>query len=356
MARLGRPGLSPECRQALWEMWRSGFSISEISRELTLKAGSVFTVLAAHGGIYQPPQLRRVGSLTLSEREDISRGVAAGLSRRAIARNIGRSPSTVSREISRNKGVEKYRALDADDRALRRAKRPKKCKLANNRLLRDHVEAKLREDWSPQQIAATLPGLFPDEERMRVSHETIYRSLFIQSRGVLGKDLQHHLRSRRPIRRNIRHTVKGQWRSQIKDAVPISQRPTEANDRSVAGHWEGDLIIGSGQTQIATLVERKTRFTLLVQLDGKDMETVTAGLTKVLKRSPANLLKSLTWDRGMELAGHKKVTANTGIAVFFADPRSPWQRGTNENTNRLLEWSPKVGHPDVTPVCGPGSG
>jgi IS30 family transposase len=261
---------------------------------------------------------------------------------RQFARTLGRAASTVSREIARNSGRRMYRAVDADDRAWRRAKRPKPCLLAVNPVLRAYVAARLREDWSPEQIAGTLRKRYRAESRMRVSHETIYKSLFVQSRGVLAKELQQHLRSRRPTRRNIHNTVTGQWRSQIPDAVSIRQRPAEAEDRAVPGHWEGDLLLGRHWSQLATVVERSTRFTVLVQLDGRDMATVTAGLSRTMARLPEQLRKSLTWDRGMELADHKTVTANTGLAVYFADPRSPWQRGTNENTNRLLrQYSPK---------------
>ena len=229
-----------------------------------------------------------------------------------------------------------------DDRAWRRARRPKRCLLATNPVLRAYVAARLHEDWSPEQIAGTLKMRYRATSRMRVSHETIYKSLFVQSRGVLAKELQQHLRSRRPTRRNIHNTVTGQWRSQITDAVSIRERPAEAEDRAVPGHWEGDLLLGRHWSQLATVVERSTRFTVLVQLDGRDMATVTEGLSRTMARLPQQLRKSLTWDRGMELADHKTVTANTGLDVYFADPRSPWQRGTNENTNRLLrQYFPK---------------
>lgn len=255
---------------------------------------------------------------------------------RQIARILGRPASTVSREVSRNKGRHRYRAADADDRAWRRGKRPKQCLLAKNPTLRRYVAARLREDWSPEQIAGVLKKRYPASKGMWVSHETIYRSLFVQARGVLAKELQRHLRSGRPTRRNIHNTVTGQWRSQITAAVSIRQRPPEVDDRAISGHWEGDLLLGRHWTQIATVVERSTRFTVLVQLDGRDMATVTDGLSRTMTRLPEKLRKSLTWDRGMELAGHQAVTASTGLAVYFADPRSPWQRGTNENTNRLL--------------------
>lgn len=342
MAKLGRPGMSDELREVLWRMWASGRSFSEIARTIGHPPGSIFTVVRQTGGYVPPPRRRRAGTLTLLEREEISRGLARGESIRQIARGLGRPASTVSREINRNRGGRKYRAVDADDRAWRRARRPKRCQLALNPVLRAYVAACLREDWSPEQIAGTLRRLYPAGSGMRVSHETIYRSLFVQTRGVLARELQQHLRTRRPTRRNIHNTVTGQWRSQITDAVSIRERPAEAEDRAIPGHWEGDLLLGRHWSQIATVVERATRFTVLVQLDGRDMTTVTEGLSRTMARLPKQVRKSLTWDRGMELADHKTVTANTGLAVYFADPRSPWQRGTNENTNRLLrQYFPK---------------
>jgi IS30 family transposase len=266
--------------------------------------------------------------LTLADREEISRGLAAGESFGCIGRRLGRPTSTISREVAANKGRRRYRAVDADDRAWRRAKRPKKCKLATHPVLRGYVAARLREDWSPEQIAGVLKNKHPAGSRMRVSHETIYKSLFIQSRGVLAKELQRHLRSRRPIRRSVHNTVSGQWRSQITDAVSISQRPAEAADRAIPGHWEGDLLCGRHWTQVGTVVERATGYTVLVQLDNREMTTLTAGLRRTMTRLPEQLRRSLTWDRGMELADHKNVTIDTGLQVFFADPRSPWQRGT----------------------------
>lgn len=342
MAKMGRPGLPPERRQEVWERWRSGDSISEISRAVGSPPGSIFSILLPYGGIYQAPKRRRPGALALAEREEISRGLARGESCRAIARRLGRPASTISREVARNRGRGKYRAVDADDRAFRRARRPKPCLLARRPALRQFVAAKLKDDWSPEQISGWLAKRHPAGSMMRVSHETIYRSLFIQSRGVLAKELQKHLRSRRPIRRCIHNTVKGQWRSQIKDAVSIRERPAEVEDRALPGHWEGDLMLGRHWTQIASVVERSTRYTVLVQLDGRDAATVTRGLTRIMTRLPATLRKSLTWDRGMELADHRTVSSDTGLAVYFADPRSPWQRGTNENTNRLLrQYLPK---------------
>jgi IS30 family transposase len=334
--------MSDQLRAQLWEMWGSGKSFSEISRAIGHPPGSIFTVIKQTGGYVPRPRRRRPGTLALSEREEISRGLARGDSVRQIARVLGRAPSTVSREVARNRGSRKYRAIDADDRAWRRARRPKACLLARDPVLRAYVADRLAEDWSPEQIAGVLARDAPIGTGVRVSHETIYKSLFVQSRGVLAKQLQQHLRSGRPTRRNIHNTVTGQWRSQIKDAVSIRERPAEAEDRAIPGHWEGDLLLGRHWTQIATVVERSTRFTVLVALDGRDMATVTAGLSREMTRLPEQLRKSLTWDRGMELADHKTVTVTTGLDVYFADPRSPWQRGTNENTNRLLrQYLPK---------------
>ena len=342
MARMGRPGMSDERRELLWRLWGSGRSFSEISRAVGHPPGSIFTVVKQTGGYVPAARTRRPGYLSREDREEISRGLARGDSIRRVARRLGRAPSTVSREIARNRGRSKYRAVDAEDRAWRRARRPKVCLLARHDALRAHVTAKLAEDWSPEQIAGALRKQYSAEAGMWVSPETIYKSLFVQTRGVLAKELQKHLRSGRPTRRNVHNTVTGQWRSQIRDAVSIRLRPAEIEDRAVPGHWEGDLLLGRHWTQIATVVERSTRFTVLVQLDGRDMETVTAGLSRTMTRLPEQLRRSLTWDRGMELAGHKNVTENTGLDIYFADPRSPWQRGTNENTNRLLrQYLPK---------------
>lgn len=342
MAKMGRPGMSDELRRELWRMWASGYSFSEIARAIGHPPGSIFTVVRQTGGYVPAPSRRRPGTLTLHEREEISRGLARGHSMRLIARTLGRAPSTICREITRNRGRRRYRAVDADDRAWRRARRPRPCLLATNPDLRAFVAARLQDDWSPEQIAGTLRKQHPAKSGMWVSHETIYKSLFVQSRGVLARELQQHLRTKRPTRRNIHNTVTGQWRSQITDAVSIRERPAEVEDRAIPGHWEGDLLLGRHWSQIATVVERATRFTVLVQLDGRDMATVTEGLSRTMARLPEQVRKTLTWDRGMELADHKTVTAKTGLDVYFADPRSPWQRGTNENTNRLLrQYFPK---------------
>jgi IS30 family transposase len=342
VAKIGRPGLPSDKRRQVWEMWRAGASISVIATAVGSQPGSIFSILLPFGGVYQAPQRRREVALTLVEREEISRGLATKESVRSISRRLGRAPSTISREIRRNRGAVKYRALDADDRTWRRATRPKTCVLAQRPALCAYVAARLRDDWSPEQIAGTLYKAHPAGSIMRVSHETIYKTLFIESRGVLARDLRAHLRSGRPMRRNVHNTVTGQLRCQIKGAVSIADRPAEVDDRVVPGHWEGDLLLGRHWTQLATVVERTTGFTVLVQLPGRDMHAVTAGLSREMCRLPDHVRRSLTWDRGMELANHQQVTANTGLDVYFADPHSPWQRGTNENTNRLVrQYFPK---------------
>jgi IS30 family transposase len=339
---MGQPGLSPVQKTELWERWKRGESLSDIGRALNKHAASVFGVLQTNGGIYRPPRRRSRHALTLSEREEISRGLAANRSIRAIAADLGRAPSTVSREIARNCGRSHYRAADAEDAAWDKARRPKACKLAQNRRLQRIVAEKLSQDWSPEQIAGWLEQTYPDDESLRVSHETIYQTLFVQARGVLKKELIKHLRSRRVMRQSRYATTNGRPRGQIIDAVSISDRPASVEDRAVPGHWEGDLITGSRNTHIATLVERHSRFTMLVKVDGKDTETVVSALIKQVMRLPDELMLSLTWDRGMEMAQHKRFSVATDVKVYFCDPQSPWQRGTNENTNRLLrQYFPK---------------
>jgi len=272
--------------------------------------------------------------LSAEEREEISRGLVANQSCRAIAAAIGRSPSTVSREIQRNGGIAKYRALEADKRAWRQAKRPKRCLLARNRELQRRVADKLRANWSPEQIAGWLKHEYPDNEAMQVSHETIYRSLYVQARGVLKRELMAHLRRKQTMRRAKNGNLHP--RGQIVDAVSIRDRPIEVEDRGIPGHWEGDLICGGNNSYIGTLVERHSRYVMLVRVAGKDTQSVIKGLIRQVKTLPSGLMASLTWDRGMELAGHKQFTIATDIKVYFCDPKSPWQRGSNENTNGLL--------------------
>jgi IS30 family transposase len=342
MARRGRPGLSAKQKAELWQRWKNGESLSDIGRALGKHAASVFGVLRTHGGICPRTRRRSRLALTVRDREEISRGLAAGCSMRHIAAAINRPPSTVSREITRNGGRTGYRAAMADEAAWDRARRPKRCRLASHAELRHLVAEKLCLQWSPEQIAGWLRQTFPCDETRRVSHETIYRSLFIQARGVLKRELLKHLRSHRVMRHGKTATTKGQPRGQIIDGVSIRERPASVEDRAVPGHWEGDLLAGARNTHIATLVERQSRFTLLVKVEGKDSDTVVAALTKHVKRLPSELRRSLTWDRGMELAHHKRFTLATNLRVYFCDPQSPWQRGTNENTNRLLrQYFPK---------------
>lgn len=323
-------------RAEIWDRWQRGESMSSIGRVFERASSSIFPLLEPTGGI-RPSQRRRAKlSLTLSEREEISRGIVAQLSMRAIARQLGRSPSTVCREINRNGGYDSYRAIPSDENAWEKALRPKHCKLSNNRRLASIVARKLKRRWSPQQIAGWLKRQYPTQELNRVSHETIYKTLYIQARGALKKELQLHLRSRRAIRRAKCASLKRAPLVGITNALNISERPASADDRAVPGHWEGDLIGGSNNTYIATLVERQTRYVMLAKIEKKDAETVAQALIKHSKRLPAELYKSLTWDRGTEMAKHQSFTLATDIQVYFCDPKSPWQRGSNENTNRLL--------------------
>ncbi|MEJ8639907.1 IS30 family transposase [Streptomyces sp. MS2.AVA.5] len=342
MARIGRPGLSDEQKREVWRRWRDGQSLSEIGRALGKVPGSIHGVVAANGGFVPAARTRSAGVLSLAEREEISRGLAAGDSFRAIAGRLGRAPSTVSREVGRHGGREKYRAARADEGAWGNARRPKSCLLQQSPALRDTVAGKLKEDWSPRQIAGWLARTFAPEDGMYVSHETIYKSLFIQARGVLKKELVSHLRRRRTMRRSKNASTAGQQRGCIRDAVSIRERPAEAEDRAVPGHWEGDLITGSKNSHIATLVERHSRYVMLVRVAGKDTISVISALSHQVRYLPDGLMTSLTWDRGTELADHKRFTMATDVKVYSADPKSPWQRGSNENTNGLLrQYFPK---------------
>ena len=342
MARTGRPGLSLHQKKELWQRWKDGQSLSDIGRALGKHAASVFGVLLAKGGIAPRMRLRRVGSLSQSEREEISRSLVAGFSYCYIARLLDRAPSTISREVARNGCRKTYRALSAEGRALQRSLRPKPCLLAKLPSLQRLVAKKLQCQWSPQQISGWLKAEHPGDKTMQVSHETIYKSLFIQARGVLKKELLAHLRSRRIMRRGKTSSTGDQTRGQIIDAVSIRDRPAEIEDRAIPGHWEGDLLSGAKNTHIATLVERTSRFVMLIRLEGKDSQTVIDALVRKVRELPRGLMASLTWDRGTELAYHKKFTVATDVAVYFCDPQSPWQRGSNENTNGLLrQYFPK---------------
>jgi IS30 family transposase len=335
-------GLSMAERADLWARWKAGESMSDIGRALGKPPGSIFTFLAVEGGIARAPRRRADRALTSSEREHISRGVATAQSIRAIARELDRPASTISREIARHGGRVHYRAVTADARAWRRAERPKPCRLALEPTLRDLVAAKLEREWSPAQIAGWLKREYPGDARMHISHETIYRTLYVQARGALKKELLAHLRRHRPLRRSRRYSTTGQPRGQIIDAVPIAARPAEIEDRAVPGHWEGDLLAGAKNTHIATLVERQSRFVQLIKVASKDANTVGRALTRHVRRLPDGLMASLTWDRGLEMAHHARFSVATEVAVYFCDPQSPWQRGTNENTNGLLrQYFPK---------------
>ena len=328
--------MSAASKRELWERWRAGKSISDIARALHKAPGSIHGMLEATGGFSPPERRRRRCALTPAEREEISRGLASGESLRAIAARLGRCASTVCREVNRNGGRRNYRAQKAEEQALKRARRPKRCLLAIDERLRDVVARKLREDWSPEQISGGLKREYPDDKAMRISHETIYRTLFVQARGALKRELLAQLRSRRMMRKGCHASTRGQPRGQIKEAVSIRERPPEAEDRAVPGHWEGDLLAGSRNTHIATLVERSSRFVMLVRVKGKDTESVVEALGEQIRRLPRTMMASLTWDRGPEMAAHKSFTVATDVTVYFCDPKSPWQRGTSENTNRLL--------------------
>jgi len=332
-----------ESQKALmWERWQKGDSLQQIAQLFDRNHTSVQGILVRTGGIRPAQRHRSRLALTLAEREEISRAVAAGHSIRSMATLLGRAPSTISREIQRNGGQQWYRASQADQAAWDRAQRPKPCKLVQNRSLAGIVAGRLQSLWSPEQIAGWLKRTYPDDEARQVSHETIYRSLFIQARGALKKELLQHLRRTRVMRRSRHHTQKTGTHGRIVDAVSISERPATTEDRALPGHWEGDLLFGSRDSQIATLVERHTRYVMLVKVTGKDTETVINALIKNARKLPQELYKSLTWDRGKEMAAHKRFTLATDIKVYFCDPQSPWQRGTNENTNGLLrQYFPK---------------
>jgi transposase, IS30 family len=332
-----------ESQKALmWERWQKGESLQQIAQLFDRNHSSIQRILAETGGIRPAQRSRCRLALTLAEREEISRAVVVGHSMRWIAKSLGRAPSSISREIARNGGQGCYRASQAEQAAWDRARRPKTCKLAENRMLAHIVANKLQVQWSPEQIAGWLQRTYPGDENYQVSHETIYRSLFIQARGALKKELLEHLRRTRVMRRSRHHTQKTDNHGRITDTVSISERPATVEDRAVPGHWEGDLLFGSKNSQIATLVERHTRYVMLVKVASKDTETVINALIKNARQLPQELYQSLTWDRGKEMADHKRFTLATDIKVYFCDPQNPWQRGTNENTNGLLrQYFPK---------------
>ena len=342
MRALSKRSFTEHQQNAIWSLWSQGKSLSEIGRQLNKHAGSIFCFLQKSGGIKPVRPIRSKRALTLFEREEISRGLSANLSIRGIAQSLNRSPSTISREIKRNGGITKYRAISADRQTWIRAKRPKKSKLQSNIALNDIITDKLSNKWSPEQISGYLKRTYPTDTHMHISHESIYKTLYIQSRGHLKKELLKHLRTQRVMRQSKHFNTKGNARGGIIDAVSIHDRPKDVDERTIPGHWEGDLICGSNKSYVATLVERTSRFTMLVKLNGNDSTTVVSAITNKIIELPTQLKISLTWDRGMELAKHKKFTIDTEIKVYFCDPQSPWQRGTNENTNRLLrQYMPK---------------
>jgi len=326
----------------MWERWRKGDTLHQIARLFDRYHSSVQRILAESGGIQPASRHRSRLALTLAEREEISRSIVAGLSIRSIAFRLGRAPSTISRELRRNGASQGYRANQADELAWVRARRPKTCKLIRNRTLAQVVAAKLAKQWSPEQIAGWLKHVYAVNKDYQVSYETIYRSLYLQARGALKKELLQHLRRCRIMRHSRNYSAKTDERGRIRDAVSISERPANVEDRAIPGHWEGDLLFGSANSQIVTLVERQTRFVMLLKVSGKDTETVVNALIRHAGKLPQELYKSLTWDRGKELADHQRFTVSTDIKVYFCDPQNPWQRGSNENTNGLLrQYLPK---------------
>lgn len=333
---------SPEQRALIWERYKKGDSLHDIARMFDRNHSSIMPTIYRTGGYRPPERHRNPLSLTLSEREEISRGLAASESLRQIASRLARSPSTISREIKRHGGIKNYRANKADERAWDNATRPKPCKLSGNKALCVIIAQKMKAAWSPQQIAGWLKRNYPDKKEFHVSHETIYKTLYVQTRGALKKELQKHLRTKRAVRRSRYSTNKGKGLGKIVDAIPISERPASIEDRAVPGHWEGDLIQGSCNSYIVTLVERHSRYVMLAKVPDNKTKTVIQALIKQAQKLPNELYKSLTWDRGAELSNHKEFTLATDIQVYFCDPQSPWQRGSNENTNRLLrQYFPK---------------
>src|SRR5450631_4304591 len=337
-----RVKLSAVQRTEMWSRWKLGQSLHEIGRAFGKDHGVIDFMLSQHGGVAPAVRHRSLRTLTLAERENISRGIASDSSIRESTKDLKRAVSTVSREVARHGGRPLYRANEADHQAWDSALRPKVCLLAIHRKLQEIVASKLVLDWSPEQISGWLKIQYPEDESMHVSHETIYRSLFIQARGVLKKELIQHLRFKRRIRRSRHARDSGHHKGQIVDAISIRERPAEIEDRAIPGHWEGDLIGGTKNSHIATLVERHSRFTILVKVPRKDTATVVAALSRHVRKLPVSLRRSLTWDRGLEMAQHKSFTMDTEVKVYFCDPQSPWQRGSNENTNGLLrQYFPK---------------
>src|SRR6516165_2144079 len=336
MLKEGRPGLTEAQKVDMWRLWKAGHTQDEIAASLASSQTAISSQLIARGGFAAVVRRRASIALNMAEREEISRGLCAGHSIRSIARGLGRAASTISREVRRHSGRYGYRANHADYEAWVWALRPKPCLLARNAKLREVVASKLAQRWSPQQICGWLKREHPDDESLHVSHETIYKSLFIQARGVLKKELMGYLRSKRRLRRPLKSASRTELRGKLPDMVSIRERPAEAEDRAIPGHWEGDLLCGSKKSQIITLVERHSRFTSLIRAPDNTTASVVSALTRHVRRLPKSLRRSLTWDRGKELSKHASFSVNTDVKVYFCDPHSPWQRGTNENTNGLL--------------------
>ncbi|QPG04603.1 IS30 family transposase [Salinimonas marina] len=334
---------TPEERALVFDLWKQGAGFSEIGRVVAAKPGSVFTILRENGGIKPEARQRNIIHLTLSEREEIRVALSAKMSIRAIAKMLNRSPSTISREVARNRGRRYYKAVDADNRAKRMAKRPKLAALERFPELKQLVIDKLELKWSPEQISGWLRVEYSRRKKMQVSHETIYKSLYVRARNIIHHSLSEHLRRKRPMRHSRYHSRKGDRGTiNIVDGVSIHERSKHIENRRSFGHWEGDLVTGSRNTHIATLVDRKSRFTIILKLAGKDATTVNAALLSTFRKMPLEYRKSLTWDRGMELAKHADFTKEIGMPVYFCDPQCPWQRGTNENTNSLIrQYFPK---------------
>lgn len=330
-------------KELVFDLWKQGTGFSDIGRVLEAAPGTVFTALRESGGIKPKPQKRNTQHLTLSEREEIRVALSAKMSFRAIARMLNRSPSTISREVARNRGRRYYKAVDADNRAKRMAKRPKLGVLELNPELRKVVISKLELKWSPEQISGWLSVEYSRRKHMQVSHETIYKSIYIRAKGIIHHSFSQHLRRSRPMRHSRYHRRSGDRSfTNIINGISIHERSKNIDNRRSVGHWEGDLVSGSKNTHIATLVDRKSRFTIILKLPGKDAESVHRALLTAFKKMPEQYRKSLTWDRGMELAKHADLTKELGIPVYFCDPQCPWQRGTNENTNSLIrQYFPK---------------
>ena len=340
MIKEGRPGLTEEQKADMWRRWRAGYGIGEICQALKRNSSALYQQLAIRGGIAPPGRIRAV-VLKMADREEISRGLGSGESVRSIARRLSRAPSTVSREVARHGGRARYRANHANYEASLSALRPKPCRLALNGRLRKAVASKLALEWSPEQVSGWLKIRYPGDENMQISHETIYKSLFIQARGVLKKELIKHLRTRRRFR-YARKSASEDRRGKIADTISIRERPAEIEDRAIPGHWEGDLLCGTKSSQIITLVERHSRYTSLIKVADHKTENVLAALTRHVRKLPKSLCRSVTWDHGKEMSQHASFSVATDVKVYFCDPSSPWQRGSNENTNGLLrQYFPK---------------